>query len=168
MLHNNERLQQHNSSAAIISYGSTVRNNHVTTICFTEVLDRIRTGNGITDEITKIRACTDPNERNKLKQQHLPWFSFAEFKNNERSNTNFVTTTHLVIDIDHVGDQLTVLKEKLTHDDTVYVAFLSPSGDGLKFVLRLDSAVTTIESYRQAYQYYSDLYSTKHGFVPDD
>ena len=49
-----------------ISYGRSVRSNNATKKSFTEVLDTIRTGNGITDEISKIRACSDTNKRNKI------------------------------------------------------------------------------------------------------
>ena len=64
------------------------------------------------------------------------------FKNNIRRNTNLITTKHLLFDFDALtAEQLKQKTEELKKDKTVFVMFISPSGDGLKVIYQLDKEI---------------------------
>ena len=62
----------------------------------------------------------------------------------------FQSTQFLVFDADHVPD-LAALRQKVEADPDVFMAFTSPSGNGLKIVVQLDTAVTDQSTYKELY-----------------
>lgn len=56
-----------------------------------------------------------------------------------RKKENLIQHSGLICcDLDKLGDQTAAIKESVTHDPCVLAAFLSPTGEGLKVVLRCD------------------------------
>lgn len=56
-----------------------------------------------------------------------------------RSAKNLIQHSGLICcDLDNLGNQVAAIKDSVTHDRCVLAAFLSPSGEGLKVVLRCD------------------------------
>jgi len=103
----------------------------------TVALDRIKNGSS-KDIIKRIRQCKDKSERNELKKQ-LPAICFSgEF--NKRNDNSLVKHSGLIcLDFDDYEKKKEMLqdKERLSKDKYVYSVFVSPSGNGLKVLVKI-------------------------------
>lgn len=118
-------------------------------------LDRIRTGKS--EKLVKeIRFQTTKEEKNKLKIQ-LPGVTFAgEFI--KRNNNSLKKSSGLmIIDIDEVEDVIS-LKEDIIKNKHVYSAWISPSGNGLKLLVKIPM-VETDQDYKRIFKQVRELFS---------
>ena len=103
------------------------------------VLQRIK--DGATKNLVKsIRQTKDKNERNELKKR-LPAICFSGVFN-KRSDASLIEHSGLIcLDFDGYEKKKLLLehKEKLTKDNYVYSCFISPSGNGLKVIVKIPS-----------------------------
>lgn len=100
-----------------------------------------------------------------LKQQ-LPYFVCAMFNPAYRKTENFAYTEYFIIDIDHLSDKgivLEDLRKRLSIDDRVYLCFASPSGDGLKVMMRLASRCYDASIYKIFYKTFVERFSSQYG-----
>ena len=67
----------------------------------------------------------------------------------------------LQLDFDGLNGTLAAARQKISGDPHVAAAFVSPSGDGLKVLLRIDGSRHD-ESVRAAAKYFADTYGLKH------
>jgi hypothetical protein len=105
------------------------------------IVDRIRSCKNM-ELIEKIRACTEKAEKIKLKTQ-LPSICFSGTFS-RRANDCLIKHSGLVaIDFDHLGDRLNEFRARIIQDKFTYIAFVSPSGDGLKVIVRIPDDVKT-------------------------
>lgn len=105
----------------------------------------------------------DYNAYRYLKQK-LPYFVCAAFKNNIRISANFLKADYLVLDIDKYGteDETATLKQKLIKDQRVYVAFISPSGDGLKLIFKLQHPIESLKDFSDFYKLFSRSFAKQY------
>lgn len=85
----------------------------------------------------------------------LPYFVCAKFENGLRRIENFSHLEAFVLDIDHFEDSdvsLEELKKHLAQDERVVMAFISPSGNGLKVLLFLDEPCKDANIYTSFYK----------------
>lgn len=105
----------------------------------------------------------DSNAYRYLKQK-LPYFVCAEFKNNIRISSNFIKICYLVLDIDKYGteDETAALKQQLIKDQRVYVAFISPGGDGLKLIFKLQHPIESLKEFSDFYKSFSRSFANQY------
>ena len=156
-----------------VSYGYRVKskNKPLQLVPFSTIVESIKTGtHGLKENIEKIRACQNDEQRRELKKQLLPFFSMAIYRDGERKNVNLQSINHIILDVDHLGDQnaLIKMKKKLTTDETVFCCFNSPSGDGLKVVYQLDREITDDNEYKKIYKHSATTISKLYGFQTDN
>jgi len=103
-----------------------------------KVIDRI--GKGKSKELVeKIRACKDKDQRTELKKQ-LPSICFSG-KFTHRANNSCLEHSGLVcLDFDHLENPIE-FKKSLSKDKYVMIAFISPSGDGLKVIIQIPKSI---------------------------
>ena len=111
------------------------------------VLDRIK--NGASKELVKsIRLEKDKSERNEIKK-NLPAICFSGIFT--KRNDNSITTHSGLICLDFDGyskkKELLQEKEKLSKDKFVYSVFISPSGNGLKVLVKVPQDVDNHVNY---------------------
>jgi hypothetical protein len=124
-------------------------------ITIDKVIQRIKDGRSF-QIINSLRTCTDEKERKKIKLL-LPSICFSgEFS--KREDKSLIHHSGLIaIDFDHLGDRLPVLKDRLKKDKYTFLLFVSPSGDGLKLVVKIPSSVIThAQSAAALTDYYGD------------
>ena len=130
------------------------------------ILDIIRTGDyGVAAKINAIRNAVTKEQRDELKK-HLfviTWQGIFSRKN----NSGCVSLSSLVcIDIDHQTEQdLEHIKQDISSWTFVLAYFLSPSGDGLKLVIRTDNY--SIYDYGNCYRQVENLFTDAFGIQPD-
>jgi len=100
-------------------------------------LDRIKSGAN-KDTIKIIRSCKDKGERNEYKKL-LPAICFSgQF--NKRSDSSLILHSGIIcLDFDNYEKKKDMLqdKEMLCKDKYVYSVFISPSGNGLKVLVKI-------------------------------
>lgn len=118
-----------------------------------KVLDLIKSGKYKT-QIAKIRIEEEKEVRNTLKQK-LPYVTFCGTFTS-RSNSNLKAHSGLAcLDFDDVTN-VEKLKEEINNDNYTFASFKSPSGEGLKVLVKIP-LVDNNEDYQD---YYAEL--TKH------
>lgn len=100
----------------------------------------------------------------ELKRQ-LPYIVCAHFNPPYRNSDNFAYTEYFIIDIDHLSSkELSVcdVKSKLIKDDRIMLLFLSPSGDGLKAIFKLNQRCYDAGLYTIFYKQFLKEFSKRH------
>jgi twinkle protein len=105
------------------------------------IVNRIRDGKS-KQLIEKIRITTDKKEREILKKK-LPCICFSGTFSH-RENKSLITHSGLVaIDFDHLNERLDEFRNRIIQDKHTYIAFVSPSGDGLKIIVKIPNSILT-------------------------
>lgn len=118
----------------------------------TDILDRIRDGKS-KDIVKAIREEKDKEVRNKLKMQ-LPAICFSGTFN-KRSDASLIEHSGIIcLDFDGYekkNDMMTA-REQMIKDKYVYSVFISPSGDGLKVLVKVPKDPENHKYYFMALQ----------------
>jgi hypothetical protein len=115
-----------------------------------KVLDAIQRGT-YKKQIASVRIESEKSERNKLKSQ-LPYVTFCGTFSS-RSNSNLRNHSGLAcLDFDNVNN-LEELREQINQDPYTFSSFVSPSGDGLKVLVKIPS----VDNNNDYQDYYHEL-----------
>jgi hypothetical protein len=133
-----------------ISYAEQITETTFSRQKFEKLTDAIRISPKFQELIQEIRSETDSDKKQKLKR-NLPYFNMGMFKNNQRKNNNIISTEFMIFDFDHVSN-INEKKNQLKNDLRVFCVFISPSGDGLKVICRLEKAINDSENYKRLYK----------------
>lgn len=132
-----------------------------------QIIEAIK-GNHFKNEVAQIRLALQRSNKakaDKLKKQ-LPAFTPSGNFNGGRTLEHLVEYTQLVIlDFDKLEkEQLEGLKQEARQDRFACAGFTSPSGNGYKVIVRVDSKQECHEAaFQQVAKYYTDLLSPQLG-----
>tara|TARA_Y100001938_G_scaffold151185_1_gene247069 strand:+ start:6878 stop:9295 length:2418 start_codon:yes stop_codon:yes gene_type:complete len=103
----------------------------------TDILERIK-GGASKDLVKEIRSEKDKTKRNELKK-NLPAICFSGTFNTRQDSSMLEHSGFICLDFDGYTRKKNLLedKEKLTKDKFVYSVFISPSGNGLKVIVKI-------------------------------
>jgi hypothetical protein len=105
-----------------------------------KIVDRIRDGNS-RELVNKIRQSFTKEDRTEIKKK-LPSICFSGIFT-QRSNNAIKEHSGLVcIDFDHL-ENVQEFKDMIIKDTHIMIAFVSPSGDGLKVVVKIPANINT-------------------------
>ena len=140
------------------------------------VIHRIKSGDKGLDEKTRYAnalAITEPKRYKKYKEKEFPAATFSgTFPKGQRKAQHLKTHSgQVILDIDGLtGEQMTVLLTELSTMSQVVLAFVSPSGLGIKVIVRVDPIPQNDLEHKGAYQaclnFFDDLASF-YGFTID-
>ena len=124
-------------------------------ISIDKVIQRIRGGRSRMI-VEKIRTTEDKKERTELKKQ-LPSICFSG-KFSRREDKSLLEHSGLIaIDFDHLDGRLSELRDRLSKDKHTFILFVSPSGDGLKLIVKIPANINTHSKSAAALtDYYKD------------
>jgi hypothetical protein len=110
----------------------------------------------IKNEVETLRSKKNKAERSKIKQSKLPCVTLSGIFQ-KRNKDNLKEHSGLMqIDIDDVQDYDAIYR-KLISDEYTYVAFKSPSGNGIKLVVKINPSIDThLEQFLSLQKYYFD------------
>lgn len=123
-----------------------------------QLIEVIRYGY-IKNEIQSLRGLNDKQEKNRLKQSKLPCVTLSgTFE--KRNKHHLQEHSGLIqIDIDDLEDYDSVFNT-LISDVYTFVAFRSPSGNGIKLVVKINPSIDThLEQFLALEKYYLDEYN---------
>lgn len=111
------------------------------------VLDRIKNGSS-KDLVTKIRKEKDKTERNNLKK-NLPSICFSGEFTKRKDDALVQHSGLLCIDLDDYESvkKMNKAKDDLSKSKYTYAVFVSPSGNGLKLLVRIPADVQNHKNY---------------------
>ena len=120
------------------------------------ILTRIQDG-ASKDIVKKIRAEKDKDNRNILKQK-LPAICFSGQFSKRTDKSIKVHSGLICLDFDGYPSNRDMLqeKERLSKDKYIYSVFISPSGNGLKAIVKIPPIVDNHKSYFLSLQNYYD------------
>lgn len=122
-----------------------------------QLIEVIRYGY-IKNEIQSLRGLNDKQEKNRLKQSKLPCVTLSgTFE--KRNKHHLQEHSGLIqIDIDDLKDYDAVFNT-LISDVYTFVAFRSPSGNGIKLIVKINPSIDThLEQFLALEKYYLDEY----------
>ena len=141
-----------------VSYFRNVTDSEPLEISINRFLYAIQSGQ-YENTISRIRACKIKKERTRIKQA-LPAISTSALYNSNRLPSNLYALSGLIsIDIDNLNNVFEV-KRKLSDDIYTFAAFISPSGNGLKLIVKADYTIYDfIETFYSLEDYYKKNYN---------
>jgi len=101
-------------------------------------------------------------EGNKEKKLELPVVCFSGEFSSRADEALFEHSGYIVLDFDHVNVEAT--KTALATDDYIYACWVSPSGDGIKALVR----ITNPERHRDHFRALTAYLSRQHGLEVDE
>lgn len=124
-------------------------------ITIDKIVQRIKAGRSKM-LIDQLRNCIDDKERKRIKTQ-LPSICFSGTFSKREDKSLIEHSGLIAIDFDHLGTRLQELRDRLIKDKYTFILFVSPSGDGLKLVVKIPASVKTHEKSGMALtDYYKD------------
>jgi len=108
------------------------------------------------DELRSLKNDAKLFEENKKK---LPHFTFSGQFSPSRKMADLVKYNPvMILDIDHVGDKAQIIRDQASKIGYTWSAFISPSGEGVKIVIKTASNIDTHEAF---YVQLADYYAAK-------
>jgi len=92
--------------------------------------------------INQLRQTDDKKRRTELKKQ-LPSICFSGIFSKREDKALIQHSGLIAIDFDHINERLIELQDRLKKDKYTFLLFISPSGDGLKLVVKIPADVKT-------------------------
>lgn len=132
-------------------------------ISISDALERIKIGGSnekTKQKILKIRSEEDKSIRQELKKD-LPSICFSGVFRERKANKILEHSGFICLDFDDFENEEEVLsyKESFTKDKYTYSCFISPSGNGLKVIVRIPKEIHNHKKYFESLQ---DYYDSKH------
>lgn len=112
--------------------------------------------------IAKVRLIVDDTERNELKRNILPLVTFGGTFTNRANSALKKSSGLAILDYDHVPDLKKLIAE-VNNDNFTFASFVSPSGDGLKVLVKIppvSSDGVYKEYYHELQKHYDNYYKT--------
>lgn len=123
-----------------------------------QLIEVIRYGY-IKDEIKNLRGLENKQERSKLKQSKLPCVTVSGTFNKRNKNHLQEHSGLIQIDIDDLEEYDAVFNT-LIKDPYTFVAFKSPSGNGIKLIVKINPSIDThLEQFLALQKYYLEEYT---------
>jgi len=127
-----------------------------------KILDRIKEGKS-KDLVKSIRKETDKTKRNELKK-NLPAICFSGTFTNRKDTSIIEHSGFICLDFDGYEKRKNMMsaKQKISKDKYTYSVFVSPSGNGLKVLVKIPKDVENhINYFLSLEKYYDSKYFDK-------
>lgn len=120
-------------------------------------------GSEFTNMTTALRQFSEAKDARKYKATHFNYVTFSGVFSSRKDNALIKHSGLLTIDFDHIAN-IVAFKTSLLEDEyfDTELLFISPSGDGLKWIIPIDITAATHQDYFQACaNYIEKTYSIK-------
>lgn len=128
------------------------------------LVNQIKSGS-VKSQIEKLRMTIDEVQRSQIKKQ-LPCILWQGIFNEKSDNGVEYLSSLMCIDIDQRSPQeLDLYRQRLSCEPWVFGFFISPSGDGLKVIVKTDNY--GVAAYKNCYRQLEQYFLHNYGIVPD-
>lgn len=115
-------------------------------------------------EVTKeLRGLMDTKKRKEFKKENFDYCTYSGTFSSRKDECLLKHSELLTLDFDHVAD-VTALKKRLIEDGYLEteLIYVSPSGDGIKCIIKIDLSIGThLEHFEAVSNYITAMYSIK-------
>ncbi len=97
----------------------------------------------------------------------LPFYIGASFRDHLRKTTHFESIHWFTLDLDGIISEQqseSSIKQTLKQDPRIALAYLSPSGSGIKVLFQLSAPVTHTKAFSEGYQRFGRQWAADHGW----
>ncbi len=95
----------------------------------------------------------------------LPYFVGSVFHHDCRRIENVSAVNYIILDIDHLTDFDGKIPNSIKADERVLMAFVSPSGEGIKVIFKLSESLISIQGFQVAYREFAEKFGVKVGLT---
>jgi hypothetical protein len=95
----------------------------------------------------------------------LPYLVGSVFHGDCRRTENLASVNFIVLDIDHLTDFDGEIPTAIKADNSVLMAFISPSGEGIKVIFRLVEPLVSTTGFQAAYREFAEKFGVKVGLT---
>ncbi|MDG1432882.1 MAG: CRISPR-associated primase-polymerase type B, partial [Saprospiraceae bacterium] len=121
------------------------------------------------DKIEQLRIIKEVDEKQyRQLKKYLPYFVCGIFHPAIRRTEHFAAIEYFVLDLDHLVEaelDRQGLMKIIGNLPEVVLAFISPSGDGVKIMLRLSEKCTDAALFSAFYKIFSHQFAERHGLT---
>ncbi len=155
-----KKINQKKELQSMCSYFVNMFAKTTTNVSLPEIFKAIKTGkifeNNFANQIHAIRQETDKNKRRALKSA-LPAITFGGTYKNSQRTPLINSSNHICLDYDQVPNLL-ITKKTVGELPYTSACFISPSGDGLKIIVKAKKTNEAIykEAINQVFDYYKE------------
>ena len=151
-----------------LSFGHqiTAQAETLRTVSLVEIVNLVRTDAALQHLTGRLRklAAFDRNAYRTAKT-NLPYGVGSTFTDGIRRLESLEAATYFVLDLDHCTGLDGRVPDSLRADLSVALAFVSPSGEGLKLFFRLLEPCLDAKAFSAAYRNFAGDFGVRHGFV---
>lgn len=121
------------------------------------------------DSMAQLRAVKSIDEKrySELKKK-LPYLVCGRFHPPVRRKENFAATECFILDLDHLsatGRSLADIRHLVQQDERLLLSFVSPGGDGLKLLFRLDKPCTDPALFSAFYKLFARSFAEQYDLM---
>lgn len=155
-----------NPQDIIISFFTHLKANSSVNVSLLDELSRIKTGyyKNLVDKGRELKLISDQQYHDF--KQNLPIVTFGGTFSGSHSLTNLECYSNLlVLDIDDLSNsQIALLRQSLVNDEYIFAFWLSPSGNGIKGLIRLGN---DISYHKTSFNFFKKYFIEKYNTVLD-
>ena len=140
-----------------ISFFNSIADKSPSEISILELLEAIKTGK-YKEKIEKLRKEANLVKKEQLKKGLLSATISGIFKEGHKAENLIVHSGLIQIDIDKVNDLQKAI-ESLNNDKFTFACFISPSGNGIKVIVKIQPGISLhLQQFKELEQYYLRTY----------
>lgn len=141
------------------------RNAPLTVIELDKLYTIIRTNDKLKVSTQRVRKAATKEEQKKIKASELPYLMPFKYKELVRNSKNFESADCMFFEADHVDNLADVLLKVERHPNVCF-SYTSVSGDGFKFCVMLDEAISEAHHLR-VYNILRNKFNTEWSIILD-
>jgi twinkle protein len=131
-----------NMTKTVTIFPNTTSPGNPNIVKVSQVVQGIKTGGKIKELIEQIRSISVKKDRDVIKKK-LPCICFSGQFSYRKDDALIKHSGLVAIDFDHLNERLMEFRNRIIKDKYTHIAFISPSGDGLKIVVKIPDSVST-------------------------
>ena len=151
-----------------LSFGQHITNaaDPLQRFTLADAVHQVRTCNALERQTVRLRKLAQfDREAYKIAKTSLPYMVGSLFTAGTRRLDALEAAVYFILDLDHCSGLEGRVPDAIRADLSVSMAFVSPSGDGLKLVFRLLTPCKDPKAFTVAYRNFAGDFGANYGFV---
>lgn len=151
-----------------LSFGQQITGSVETlrAVSLVDVAERVRTDTALQHLTGRLRKLAGfDRDAYRTAKTSLPYVVGSVFTDGIRRTDALEAAAYFLLDLDHCTGLDGRVPDSLRADLSVALAFVSPSGEGLKLFFRLLEPCTDAKAFSAAYRNFAGDFGVRHGFV---
>lgn len=151
----------------LLSFGQQIASTSpLQPISLAAVAEQVRADEALQHQTARLRKLVQfDRDAYRVAKTSLPFVVGSIFADGVRRTEALEQATYFVLDLDHCAGLDGAVPDSIRADWSVALAFVSPSGEGMKLFFRLLNPCTDAKTFATAYRHFAGDFGGRHGFV---